>query len=134
MQQHIKSLLEHKNSKYFRVGFYAYTVLLFIATLLPLDTIRSSGDSWLSFLAFKNSDKIVHFILFFTLTGLLFIAYQSLKKNRYFLIPFLTGILIEILQHTLGGGRTFDVWDITANTLGTLTACLIFPKLLNSKN
>lgn len=68
--------------------------------------------------------------MFLILTGLLYFAYQSLRKFSYFIIPVLTGIFIEILQHAFGGGRTFDLYDIAANTLGALTACLIFPKFL----
>jgi len=66
--------------------------------------------------------------MFFILTGLLIMAYQSLKKIGYITIPVITGIVIEILQHTMGGGRTFDIWDITANTLGTLAAFFLLAK------
>lgn len=129
MQQHTKNWWALKNSLTVRVVFFIYTVLLFIATLLPLDTIQSGGKSWFSFLAFKNSDKIVHFIMFFILTGLLIIAYQSLKKIGFITIPIIMGIVIEILQHTMGGGRTFDIWDIAANTLGTIAAFFLLTKL-----
>lgn len=67
--------------------------------------------------------------MFFILTGLLIIAYQSLKKIGFITIPIIMGIVIEILQHTMGGGRTFDIWDIAANTLGTIAAFFLLTKL-----
>lgn len=127
MQQHIKTLLEHKNSKYFRVGLVAYTVLLFIATLSPLGYFQGDGSGWLSQFTFPHIDKVVHFLMFFFMAILLYLSFR-LNKILYFAIPTLTGILIEILQHTTNTGRTFDIWDIVANTIGALLAFLFIRK------
>lgn len=127
MQQHIKSLLEHKNSQYFRVGLYAYTVLLFIATLTPLGYFGGDGSGWISNFTFSQIDKVVHFLMFFFMTILLYCSFD-LNKILYFAIPTATGILIEILQHTTNTGRTFDVFDIAANTTGALVAFFLLPK------
>lgn len=127
MQQHIKNLLAHKNAKYFRVGLGAYTVLLFIATLTPLGYFEGDGSGFLSQFKFPHIDKVVHFFMFFFMAILLYCSFK-LSKILYFVIPTLTGILIEILQHTTNTGRTFDVWDIAANTTGALLAFFLLPK------
>lgn len=127
MQQHIKTLLEHKNSKYFRVGFCAYTVLLFIATLTPLGYFEGESSSWVSNLAFPHIDKVVHFCMFFFMTIILYFSF-NLNKILYFIIPTAIGIFIEILQHTTNTGRTFDILDIAANTAGALVAFFLLPK------
>lgn len=131
MLKHTKNWWAHKNTPAARTAFYAYVVLLFIATLIPSDSIPSGSDSWFSIFKFNHSDKIVHFIMFFGLTLLLYFAYNSFKKIGYITIPVTMGIVIEILQHLMGSGRTFDIWDIAANTMGTLTAFLLLHKFQN---
>lgn len=127
MQQLIKNLSAHKNSKYFRVSLCAYTVLLFIATLTPLGYFEGESSGWLSRLIFPHIDKVVHFFMFFFMAILIYFSF-NLQKIKYFIIPTMTGILIEILQHTTNTGRTFDVWDIAANTAGALIAFFLLPK------
>lgn len=127
MQQHIKTLLEHKNSKYFRVSLFAYTVLLFIGTLTPLGYFEGESSSWVSNIVFPHIDKVVHFFMFFFMTIILYLSF-SLNKILYFIIPTAIGILIEILQHTTNTGRTFDIFDIAANTAGALIAFFLLPK------
>src|SRR5690606_17210705 len=127
MQQHIKNLWAHKNTKYFRVGLYAYTVLLFVATLTPLGYLKDDSPGWLSSFSFEHFDKVVHFLMFFFMGIFLYLSFR-LQKISYFYIPFLTGILIEILQHYIPTGRTFDVWDILADGLGALLAYFLLPK------
>ncbi|SMC71708.1 VanZ family protein [Moheibacter sediminis] len=127
MQQRIKSLLEHKNSQYFRVSLYAYTVLLFIATLTPLGYFQGGDSSLLSQIVFPHIDKVVHFFMFFFMAILLYCSF-NLNKILYFTIPTATGILIEVLQHTTNTGRTFDIFDIAANTAGAFIAFLFIRK------
>lgn len=128
MLQCTKNSLGGKSSMLFRILFYGYTVVLFFLTLIPIEYFRGEGSGWLSFLAFKNSDKLIHFLMFFLMTGLLYVAYRFTKKYWYFTIPVATGIVIELLQHFTDTGRTFDVIDIAANTLGTFGAYFLFTK------
>lgn len=95
-------------------------------TLMPADLVSSGGDTWISKLNLKNGDKVIHFTLFFIFTLLLY--FSGLIKKNYMLlaIPISVGILIEILQHLMGLGRSFELLDILANSLGALTAYWIF--------
>jgi glycopeptide antibiotics resistance protein len=126
MQQLIRNSLGPKGQTIIRVVFYTYTVLLFVITLFPLNMFRGSGESWLNFLAFSHSDKLIHFMLFLVMTVLLAMSYYFKRKLRYFAIPVMIGITIELLQHFVNTGRTFDIWDIAANTAGTATAVILF--------
>jgi len=102
-----------------RVIFFCYTVFLFTVTLSPLDYLKSNEPGWLSFFDFDHQDKIVHALLFFVFTGLMYFGYH-LPKFKLFTFSLLTGILIEVLQHYSHLGRNFDVIDIAANALGAL--------------
>lgn len=122
MQQLIAKLQDKKNSTYSKVLFVGYTCLVLVATLMPTALIKSQGESWIQSLSFKNGDKVIHFTLFFIFTTLFFYAISFKNKFHYIWIPILFGILIEIGQQTMGMGRTFDFFDILANSLGVLLA------------
>lgn len=114
-----KRLLVNLNVKNYRRLFLFYTAFLYIVTLIPTDIIESDSVKWWHIIKFQNQDKIVHFLLFFCFTWLWFKAYQP-KLFFLFLFPFLTGVLIETLQFLMHEGRTFDLWDILANTIGII--------------
>ncbi len=128
MLQRTKSSLADKSFMFFRILFYGYTTLLFLVTLIPIKIFKGQGKGWLNFLAFSHSDKIVHFLLFFMMTGLLYLSYQFSKKFWYFIIPVITGITIEILQYAMPTGRTFDILDIAANMMGTFAGFFLLIK------
>ena len=118
----IRRLLVKKGKGLYKILFILYSLFLFTVTLMPINSLESGEEKWLSFLEFDNFDKVVHFSLFFIFTKILYFAFNP--KNLYlFFIPFLTGILIEILQYLMGFGRSFDPFDIIANTMGTI--CMI---------
>jgi VanZ family protein len=82
----------------------------------------------------KFSDKILHVVGYFALTGW-FIQIYHTSKMRYLLVTLFIsmGIGLEFLQD-LGGDRYFEVQDMLANTTGVLLAWLLvktpFPGLL----
>lgn len=94
-----------------------------------MSVIPSDGDSWLSKLKIENGDKAVHFALFFIFTFLGFASHYFTKRLQIWLLPFLVGFLIEILQHFIGVGRSFDIWDLVANSLGILTAYFMIQRI-----
>lgn len=78
-------------------------------------------------------DKIVHFIFYFTLTGLLINYFKQSKKISYpiyisFFLAVIYGILIEILQDIVPTRRSFDYNDMIANILGSLIIVIIVLK------
>ena len=82
----------------------------------------------------KNIDKFLHFTAYFTLTlSWLFAFYKSLKLHLkgivIVIILFIYGIIIEVLQGVLTTYRQADLLDIVANSIGIVTAWVIFNKI-----
>lgn len=128
----IRSLLDKKGERRYKVIFILYTFFLFTITLMPLNAFGSGQGQWLFLFQFENFDKVVHTVLFFIFTGISYLA-LNLNKILLFVIPVLTGLLIEILQHTLNIGRTFDPYDVLSNALGTI-CMLVLVVLLEKDN
>ncbi len=129
MQMDIKKLPADRGNGFFKFLFCVYTPLLFLITLLPIDLIQSESSGWFEKFSFENQDKLVHFLLFFIFTLLFFFSAFTRRNFLIWLMPLLTGILIEILQQLTGWGRTFDVFDILANAVGIFAAWLLVKKL-----
>ena len=73
-------------------------------------------------------DKLIHFVTFFILTTEFYFIFdtrnKSLKKLRYitFIIcTLVSGIALEIVQNLVNPSRVFDLNDIIANILGSLS-------------
>ena len=78
-----------------------------------------------------HADKIVHFIMYFTLMSVL--IWENRKvitafRNYLYLaiIPLLFGGIIEIMQSMFTRTRTGDIFDFCANTVGIMTAASIW--------
>lgn len=86
------------------------------------------------------SDKVVHVIMYLGLTGLI-VGYGRLKtkysslKVVLFAVIFasMLGWLIEILQEHVFSNRSFDVYDIMSNIIGSLLGAIIMNFIINSK-
>src|SRR5690606_29613539 len=116
-----------------KVLFGVYSLALLVMTLTPTVVFKSNEGCWLSTINFKTGDKVLHAALFFTSTSLsLYSAYVS-DIFSLILIPVLVGIGIEIAQFATGWGRTFDLFDILANTIGTFIAFFLIQKLTPPK-
>lgn len=101
---------------------------------MPGNKLRSIDKAGFSkMLNFENSDKLVHGIMFF---GLAFL-FQFLKNYgllKFILVPFLISFLIEILQGIMPFGRTFDWFDLLANTIGILLAVGLVQSIKKAKS
>jgi VanZ family protein len=98
-----------------------WAALILILTLLPGKTIPGV-PVW-------GIDKIAHLFLFAVLMYLALqgLGNQGIVKKKIiilFLLCFSYGILIEILQNFIPG-RSFSVYDITANTAGIAVGYLV---------
>ena len=125
MRQLIAKLQDNKNRVYLKTVFWGYAMFLLVATLMPTDLIQSQGDSWFKNFSFNQGDKVIHFTLFFIFTILLSFTSYCTRKICLLGIPILFGITIEIFQYFMAMGRTFDLFDIVANSLGVLLAYLL---------
>ena len=69
-------------------------------------------------------DKLVHFTIYFLLAWWFVEIFSPSKKIPIFISFFAMGVIIEILQYFVPG-RSFDLWDIAANTLGNMMAIVL---------
>ncbi|MBR5087171.1 MAG: VanZ family protein [Muribaculaceae bacterium] len=116
--------------KYLPTGmFSAIATVLVVYMLLSPPSQFSSG--WLSFLHFKNSDKVVHFLMFFFLGFAYLFDYTKYKSPRhtklnkelaFTAVAAMVGLLTESAQLVMGLGRSFEVADIIFDMIGALAA------------
>jgi VanZ family protein len=77
------------------------------------------------------ADKIVHFIMYFSLMSVIIFENRKYLKSTgqlifLALIPFLYGALMEILQSTLTISRSGSIYDAAANLAGVVTSVLLW--------
>lgn len=108
-----------------RVFFPILWTLITLALLcMPGSTIPGVG-----FFGFKHIDKVAHFILFggFVLFWGIWAAAKTMEENRYkknwiylVLISIAIGVVMEFVQINFIPNRSFDVWDIVWDAIGSI--------------
>jgi len=80
--------------------------------------------------AIPNKDKVLHFVFYFGFTALWYLFFRKTYGNSskiklyVFLLAVSYGALIELCQLLSPTGRSADVADALANTVGSATAVL----------
>lgn len=117
-------------SKFYIIPLIICFVIFYLCCLIPVNDIPDIPDEW--FFDFPI-DKLVHFCMFFGLSGSVAFNYLCLKKERIKLsslicialfLPILYGGIIELLQHYFFYPRTGDWFDFLADALGALSGLL----------
>lgn len=118
MLMRIKKLLE-------RNAIYIAVILTIFVTFISLVSLKGVVK-----VKVENSDKIGHFLAYFTL-GVVWLYALKNKHKKVLIIFFLIlyGIIIEILQGVLTSNRQADFYDFIANTTGVLLAYVLTTKL-----
>ncbi len=122
--------MKAKTEQYLRTKWPAilWSVIVFILLAMPSIQLTSEKKIELT-----NIDKVIHFILFFTLVvlwGYYLQAKKSLKTKFLYSLLAVTliatsyGIVMEYVQ--LLTGRDFDVWDMVADGLGAVAGFSLF--------
>lgn len=94
------------------------TILILVGILMPGDAVPSVG--------IPGMDKIVHFGMFFTLTGTFYLEYlmnyKKLPKVVYVILSVgLFALLTEIMQ-LFASSRSYDLKDLLADMIGCIAA------------
>jgi len=79
---------------------------------------------------FSGIDKIVHLSVFATLGFLFRAAFPRLLFLYYIYILLIYSFLTEILQDEMGLGRSAELLDIVADTIGFIIGYLIYRTVL----
>ena len=106
--------------------------IIWALIILYLSLFNINDNETLKELLFPYSDKIAHLGVYGIFTLLL--LKDHTKKGKQLLpliIPILYGILMEFLQYSLTEYRSMEMLDILANTIGALSAWLIYRKIIN---
>jgi glycopeptide antibiotics resistance protein len=103
-----------------RAQIFALIWTAFIASscLLPASVFKP-----FSFQNLLGLDKLIHLILYFVFVQLWGLSnkHLNLKKKIVILsLGIIYGILIEFLQSAMNNGRSFEVDDMIANTIGCI--------------
>ena len=112
-----------------------FVLALFWTIAITVASLISVGE--MPKVDLPGNDKTIHFLFYFVLTLLWYVALERKYKNRLlkFLIvgaSIIYGIIIEILQGVLTQNRQADVYDALANSVGAFLALLVI-FWLNSK-
>ncbi len=130
MLKKVEQLFKKESNTKYLPGI-AWFFLTLIAISIPGKDLPKFGP-WYQYISF---DKLIHTFLFGMLAVLFMLplAYSSLpakqKKNRYIKIALsaaIWGFTAEIIQKYFIPGRSYDLVDVLANTLGAIIAYLIF--------
>lgn len=104
------------------------TLLIFGVSIMKSDNVLPSY-----LFGIEHLDKIVHLFMYFTLTSAILLeGYISktitIRMSNLMILIFtiLYGGILELIQGTSNNGRSFDFFDIMANSIGTICAYLIF--------
>lgn len=123
MMRHIRSLLAHRK---LLLAAICYSVIITIALLSPTNDIQK--------VSIENADKVVHFGIHFlmVLLWLCYFYFRNFKQISISLIVktlitiFIYGIIIELLQIYFDSGRSGELLDVLANSLGLIAGLITF--------
>ena len=119
------SVLKIRNS-YIKSIIWSFVILL--SCILPTNRINKVG-----ILGIKHIDKLFHFLVYFIFSLILYFDLHknvNALKNKYsiylfiFFIPFVWGIIIELIQYYLLVNRQGSITDIMANISGIFAGIL----------
>jgi VanZ family protein len=117
-----------------KLSVFVAVLWTLIITYLSLTTSTQQPQT------FKNADKIVHFTFYF---GFVILWYRylvfknsALLKNKIMLVlvSVFFGIAIEFAQKYLTTTRQADIWDVVANSTGSLIGIFVATKLFTTNS
>ena len=121
-------IIKHLSERNLFILALFWTIAITIASLVSLSNMPRVNV--------LGKDKTVHFLFYFVLTLTWNFALQKKYKNwaLKYIIVFVVigyGIVIEVLQEVLTKTRQADLYDVIANSAGTLVALIVIFWLKN---
>jgi hypothetical protein len=104
--------------KYFATAHILWAVVVFGLHAMPSNTFPK-----ISFWENLGPDKIVHAIMFFVATALA--VFSGWGKLRSATVWICAGVLLEYDQYYFTTDRSFDWFDVLADSFGVLLALLL---------
>jgi len=99
--------------------------------ILYLSLADSQSFDAVPFLNIPYFDKIAHFFMYFGFMSVILFEHRNAVIGRtrlslIALVPFLYGILMEILQLTIAANRSGNIFDVIANSAGIIVSALLW--------
>lgn len=111
---------------YYFKKYHKTLSIIFIITVLSLvNTARIKPDN---LPIIPHFDKIVHFLMYFTLGFVFMFEYYIhhhktiTRISKILILPLIYGGIMEVLQYTITPYRSGDWWDMLANGCGIIAA------------
>lgn len=97
-------------------------------TYMLLKPGQENQEYWFMF---TGIDKVLHISIFAMLSFTFISAFPKIKFSYFFQIILIYAFLTEILQEEMGFGRSMEILDIVADTLGCLLGYYIYKGLIS---
>jgi VanZ family protein len=99
--------------------------------ILYLSLTDSQSFDNVPFLNIPYFDKIAHFLMYFGLMSVIVFEHRNAIIGRtqvglIAIIPFIYGVLMELLQLTLAANRSGNIFDVLANAAGIIVSALLW--------
>ena len=127
-QKNTRKLLDNLINKYSKITLPIYWAFLTYMLLRP--GVENKEYPFM----FQHIDKIIHFTIFFLLGFFFRVRFPNIKPLYFFLILISYALLTEILQDVMKMGRSLEVLDAVADTLGLSFAYYIYNRYVKSQN
>lgn len=107
---------------------FFWPALLWTIFVTVLCLVSSSSLESMNVVEIPYKDKVLHFVFYFVFTGSWYMHFRekyghNMKVKLFvFLFAILYGGFIELCQLLFTNGRSADILDALANTLGSATA------------
>ncbi len=113
--------------------FYLRFAFLWTIITLWLSLISARTVSKFNVWDFVGIDKVAHICFYLIFSFLWSMGLQSKENGKkialFFSVSF--GILMEICQFYLFNGRSFELYDILANIIGSFIGVILFKNFIN---
>ena len=127
-QKNTKKLLDNLITKYSKIILPIYWAFLTYMLLRP------GVENKEYFFMFPHLDKLIHFTIFFLLGFFFRLRFPKTPLLYFFFILISYALLTEILQDIMKLGRSLEVLDAVADTLGLSLSYYIYNKYEKFQN
>jgi VanZ family protein len=112
---------------------YIMLAIVWTGVTLYLSLISARSASKFNVWDFVGVDKLGHlvFYLIFSFLWCMALARNKTDKKNILFFSISFGVLMEICQLYLFNGRSFELYDIVANVIGSIVGVILFKNIIN---
>ncbi len=113
--------------------FYFGMAIFWTILTLYLSLISARSASKFNIWDFTGTDKLAHLIFYavFSFLWCMSLRKRNVEKKYVLFFSIFFGVLMEIFQLYLFNGRSFELYDILANIIGSIIGVILFQKFIN---